>query len=290
MTDPKILVVFNPSSQGGNSSAIFQRYQDFLAKNSISYRVYETNGLDDLAQLKALLIDDYSIKTISVVGGDGTLNLVINASFERSIALHVIPAGSGNDFVKMIYPDYSLEEIFSLTLKSNMRRPVDIWKCNNDLFINAFGVGFDGALIQTIAGNNSFLPAKLKYWVAILKNIFFYQSQEYQINGIPKKSFMLTLANGQVFGGDFKIAPTAHIDDRQLDFIEISKIWTPLRLIYLPLLQLGKHLKLGIVIHSQVDHITIESTAVMFGQMDGEFIQANKFEVSFAGQVEVLSR
>jgi diacylglycerol kinase (ATP) len=86
-----------------------------------------------------------------IIGGDGTLNYFINHYPQFSLPMAVFKGGTGNDFHWLLYGDISVEEQVALVLKSSPL-PVDAGLCNNRLFINGVGIGFDGKVVKDLAG------------------------------------------------------------------------------------------------------------------------------------------
>jgi diacylglycerol kinase family enzyme len=285
-----ILIVFNPAAQGGATAAVLEEYKRFLHDKGIAYYCYITLGQNDAEHLHTLLQNN-EFKLISIIGGDGTINLTINALPRLNIPFHLIPSGSGNDLAKMIYPDSipTYHEIFKRILaKTPKTKSIDIWRCNDQLFANGFGCGFDGSIAYDTKFKKGLLGTKMKYWVEIVKHIFFYTSPDISVNGKAYATFMLSAANGSVYGGDFKVAPNASISDGKLDIVRIKKVWVPLRLFYLPLVIMGKHLGTSIAEHEQLDQLTIVANKPIPAHLDGEPMSKKEYIISKECKMEVL--
>ena len=285
-----ILVVYNPAARGEKNEHLWEVYLAFLEKHNLRYMSYITAGDEEEAGI-AETCKLYSCSIISIIGGDGTFKLVINALDHLNISIHLIPAGSGNDLAKMIYPNGipAYADIFQYVLrKKPITKSIDIWRCNDQLFANGFGCGFDGSIAYDTKFKKGLLGTKTKYWVEIVKHIFFYKSPHISVNGKAYATFMLSAANGSVYGGDFKVAPNASINDGKLDIVRIKKVWIPLRLFYLPLVLLGKHLSTSVVEYEQLDQLTIVANKPIPAHLDGEPLSKNKYIISKEGKMEVL--
>ena len=285
-----ILVVYNPAARGGKNEPLKELYLAFLEKQNLRYTTYITDGDEEESGI-AVMCKLYSCRILSIIGGDGTFNLVINALDHLNISIHLIPAGSGNDLAKMIYPIGipAYADIFQRVLrKKPITKSIDIWRCNDQLFANGFGCGFDGSIAYDTKFKKGLLGTKTKYWVEIVKHIFFYKSPHISVNGKAYATFMLSAANGSVYGGDFKVAPNASINDGKLDIVRIKKVWIPLRLFYLPLVLLGKHLSTSVVEYEQLDQLTIQANKPIPAHLDGEPLSKNKYIISKEGKMEVL--
>jgi YegS/Rv2252/BmrU family lipid kinase len=287
--EAEILIIANHFAQGGKAKNILDDYELFLKKNQAPYFTYRTNGTSDTIHIQKL----FKVKTFSklvVIGGDGTINIAINGLPNFDIPVVVIPAGSGNDLAKMIYEKIDLRDIFNRSIISDLTtKKIDVWKCNSRRFINGFGAGFDGAIANKTAANTStILPSKMKYWIQIIKHIIYYPAQTVRVKDEEYPTFMISVANGRVYGGDFKVAPEAIIDDGLLEVIRYKRVYTPLRMVYLLYILFGKHLNKKYTLYSREKEITISSDKKLPAHLDGEPILESVYAISFDGQINVM--
>jgi diacylglycerol kinase (ATP) len=289
MAFTKILVVANTLACGGKAKNVHQKYLSFLKKNNVPYYSYITTRNNNQQNIQKL-IEIEKCDLVSVIGGDGTINIAINSLPNLDIKTHIIPAGTGNDLAKMVYKEgFDLQDIFELPLKQNHNyAPVDIWRCNKRRFCNGFGAGFDGEVAHRTINKTYLISNKLKYWFEIIKLIFSYGNKNIDVNGERLSCFMIAAANGNVYGGNFKVAPKAKIDDELLDLITISKASVLKRLRYLPIVQKGNHLNLPIVSYRQEDHLTISCNEKLAAHVDGEPILDSIYHINFEGKLDVL--
>ena len=92
---------------------------------------------------------------------------------------------------------------------------------------------------------------------------------------------MITVANGRRYGGSFKVAPISSANDGLLDLVLIRKVHPLLRPVYLPLVVIGKHLKLSFVQHHQVRSVRISANHILPAHTDGELMLSNTYDVHF---------
>jgi len=288
LTHSAILILFNPAARGGKSHLKLKAYTHYLVSQKLAFTIYETNGTRDAEDL-ALRFHENNYTAVSIIGGDGTLNLALNCLPHLDIPIHLIPAGSGNDFAKMLALTQQDEEVFEKIRSYQKTTSIDLWSCNGRKFINVFGVGFDGELAKSMHGKTSWIPTTMKYWIAIARHVFRYRSKNITLNGKPYSSFMLCAANGRVFGGDFNIAPHADAQDGLLELLHIKKVNVLQRLLYLPKVKKGKHLHLNVVNHTRHNTITIEAKHTLAAQLDGEPMLASRFDIRFERKVNFVS-
>jgi diacylglycerol kinase family enzyme len=171
-------------------------------------------------------------------------------------------------------------------IKNPVVKQVDLGMCNGRYFMVGVGLGFDGSVArQTQQNKSGFLPTKLKYYLAILRNIFRFRSFNCMktINGKTsnEKAFMIAVANGPYYGGGFKIAPKANCHDGLLDMVHIGEMTTLKRPFYIPKVQKGKHLDLPFVRYEQIAKVQLSSVdgLPIPAHADGEIISAAFYDV-----------
>ena len=175
----------------GLAAKIYSQYFKFLKANNIQFFPYHTTGHEDIESIQKL-IEHRNFDVISVLGGDGTINIAVNALGHHDIPIHIIPCGSGNDLVSKISPRPTLKKHFEKLLDWN-EQEIDGWLCNNKRFLSCFGIGFDGKVCQINEQNrNKYIPKSLVYWLAILKVLFTFKEIDIEVDKEKKSIFLLT--------------------------------------------------------------------------------------------------
>ena len=217
-----------------------------------------------------------------IVGGDGTLNYFVNHYPDIKLPLVIFNGGTGNDFHWLLFGKISFEEQLELVL-SAAPKPIDLGRCNERLFINGVGVGFEGEVARSLTGKKK-KAGKASFMAMILKKIFFYRSTSYCIiaddkSFASKKYLIIDVSNGCRAGGGFHIAPQAKADDGLFDVVLIDGLNSLKRLRWLPVIEKGKHLGLSFIHHSTAKKILIESNKPIQFHLDGEYYSANKLVI-----------
>jgi diacylglycerol kinase (ATP) len=226
-----------------------------------------------------------------IFGGDGTLYHFINQYPDIQIPLSAFRAGSGNDFHWMLYGDISHAEQTERLLQGNTQA-IDAGTCNGKLFLNGVGIGFDGAIVKDLLGKKK-VAGKSSYLITILKNIIAYREGFYNIDlgskGLSQDCFMISVANGQRYGGGFKVAPRASLIDGLLDVNIISKVSPFKRLKLLPVVERGEHLDLPVVSYHQKEKLIIKTSTEVHAHLDGEYLFAKEFHFNVLPKKFVFS-
>ena len=211
----KYVFIVNPMSGDKDKSRIIKRISEYCTNNGIEYVIEITKDTGDGTKLALKHRHDKCV--IFAVGGDGTLNEVLNGVVHSKNKLGLIPSGSGNDFYKTI-----------ITYKEN-ELPIDIGKVNKRYFINVASIGIDAevgfkANEYKRVGNNK----GNVYTKAILYTLLNFKKPIIELelkNNIKLGKFMmLSVCNGRYYGGEYYISPKSKLDDDMLDLYTVSGI------------------------------------------------------------------
>ena len=230
---------------------------------------------------------EYEDSYLYAVGGDGTANEAMCGTVGSSNALCILPAGSGNDFVRTIYKKIKSKQ---RTVKGILERVdsfsekvIDCARANNSFFMNIASVGFDAEVVKNSEKfENLPFMRKISYILAIFYTIFNYKGidLEGEIDGVPfkQKSLLLCIANGIYYGGGLPIAPSAVLEDGKLDVYLIESVRPLTFLTILPRLANGSHVKVKYVKHFRAEKISIWGKDLMLN-LDGELIPTNRADI-----------
>jgi YegS/Rv2252/BmrU family lipid kinase len=266
-----IAIVCNPLAGTGRAIAVAQKISDKLSEGQITHSVFKENWPENFV----------GFTDAWIVGGDGTLNYFINQYPGIKIPLAIFNGGTGNDVHWLLYGNKNFAQQLEHVLTA-AAKPIDAGRCNEKFFINGVGIGFEGAVAESVAGKKK-KPGKTSFLVAILKKILFYHSKSYSIRSgeISKqgKYLMISVSNGRRAGGGFHIAPVAAPDDGLLDVTLINALSPVFRLRWLPVIEKGKHLRLSFISHFTTQKIIIESEQVLQTHLDGEIYKSKMLEI-----------
>jgi diacylglycerol kinase (ATP) len=214
-----------------------------------------------------------------IVGGDGTLNYFINLYKEIAVPLVIFKGGTGNDFAWKLYGNSTLQAQLDCVL-SVSARPVDAGMCNDKLYLNSIGIGFDGEVLKSM-GAIRLLGGHLGYLLVVIKKIFSFKEYSFTIKVNEEahtgKYLLVAINNSSRTGGGFMVSPKASVTDGLLDMVLCKQLSVIKRLLALPLIEKGKHLTLSYITYRQQDAVTIICEKEVFAQLDGELISAKEF-------------
>ena len=266
----KYVFIINPISGNRNHSQIIRNIHDYMEKNNYEYEIHFTKKPGDATIIAQSYLKEKRI-IIYAVGGDGTLNEVVNGIAKSKIKLGVIPAGSGNDFYR------SLET----TKRKNLK--IDLGMVNDKYFINIASIGIDAEISNNVRIFKKLrFPRKSIYNLSILYTFFKYKYQDlniqYNKKNIASKHLIVAVCNGKYYGGGYKIAPLASFDDNYFDVYfakKVSKMQIPA---LISLLKNSQHESSPIIKKERLKEITITSEKDIICNFDGETLFAKKLE------------
>jgi len=188
----------------------------------------------------------------------------------------IIPAGTGNDFIKTVGIPNDPEIAAEILFKEKQKK-VDIGLADGKrYFLNVSGTGFDVEVLKNTEKVKGFLTGITAYYTAVLMAIFGYKFKKVTLitndRTIEKSVLLVAVANGIAYGGGMRVAPEASIEDGLLDVTIIEKIprWRiPLDL---PKFIKGEHDKIKSIEKFKCESITIETEKPEPINMDGDII------------------
>lgn len=267
----KICIIYNSFSGKGKTVQLVPQIIDYLKQLGLESEAWMNNYPSNLDGFSELII----------VGGDGTIQNVFNHFQSVLIPVLIIKSGTGNDFYEHVYGKSNWTQQLD-KLKQVKVISIDAGICNQKIFLNGLGIGFDGEVVKSGLGKNLF-SGKAAYMSTVLSLLFTHQESEIEVelNGQNFKGpmFMLSVANGSTYGGGFRVAPNADLQDGVLEFSWVKNISLLKRMRYLPVIEKGKHLDLPFIDYSKIENVKIKSKNLLQAHLDGEWFESKYFEV-----------
>ena len=301
------LVIINPNAGRLKGSRDWKKIRSLLVKHDFNFHEVFTERPGHATEISKEYIEE-GYKRIIIVGGDGTLNEVINGLFLQTryptteITFGMISIGTGNDWGRMLNIPHDYEEAI-LTIKEcrTFIQDAGIVSYKNDdanvdrYFVNIAGLGFDA--IVTKKANRLKEKGKggpLLYFATIFSSLMNYKHVNAVINidgkNYKNKIFSMNIGIGKYNGGGMMQVPGAIADDGLFDLTVINKMSKPNIILSLRKLYNGK-----IIRHSRVDtytgkSISIDSDSKILLETDGESLGHTPMEFQIIPRsVQVIS-
>lgn len=274
----KHIFIVNPTSGNGQYLDIMNQIEHVF-KDRNDYQVIMT----EYAGHAEVIASQYDTNhRIYAVGGDGTAHEVLNG-LQEGVPLGLIPAGSGNDFLRNMTPKFDMDNIIE-NIIIGPSNPIDYVMFNDRKQLNCANVGLDADVNKGVNDSKiQFLPRKSLYAIFALKCLFFKKTVQISIlheGQVSEHDVLLaSFMNGSYYGGGFMSAPRASLVDGLLDVTLVDNVSRLRILNLLPIYYKGKHLGLDIVKHYQTKELTVSSKRPILVGCDGELNEMTSFHL-----------
>lgn len=313
-------IIINPKSKSGLGIKVWQKVEAVLKEKDIDYKAFFTESSVHASKLAHEITLAPGEHKLIVMGGDGTLNDIMNgiSEFDR-VTIGYIPAGSSNDLARDVKitsdtlkrldnilseKNTVLMDIGEITYneydKDSLIVPAESFKPVRRFSVSA-GIGFDAAVCADISTTKakSFLNkikiGKFSYLATALKQLFTMKKEYCEItidDNAPIKCDRLMFAASMIHryeGGGFMFCPHAAFDDKKLDMCIVGDVSALKVLFALPTAFFGKHLRFKGISEARGTNIHIQTKVPMWVHTDGEVsvkatdidICCNKYNVKF---------
>ena len=266
----KYIFIMNKDAGKGKGEKILPNIERECKRKSIEYEIRyitkEKTGADIAKEYK----NEENI--IYVVGGDGTITMTIAGIAGTKNKLGIIPAGSGNDTYKAI---------------KNLPKgetTIDLGKINDTYFINVACSGLDAEVANNVdIVRKAKIPPSQIYNASIIYTFIKFKFKEVElitnVKKIKEEYTILSICNGNYYGGGFKIAPKSELTDGLLDIYFVEKM-RKIRMIPLLLkVKNGKHEGKRKIHKFRTNHVEINLKQEVTFNVDGEKITDKHFNI-----------
>lgn len=269
----RMLVVVNPHSGVGRQKRIETLLRTHLNHDLYDYEVRYTEFIHHGTRI-AREAADRGYDIVTAVGGDGSVNDIIQGLKDTSTVLGIIPCGSGNGLARCMHIPLTPALAVRLLNRHKVHDIDTIMLNDRYLIASIAGVGFDAYVARLMkAAKMRGFPAYLNL---ILREYPTYESKDYQLylDGqaapIDRKAWFITFANSNQFGYNVAVAPKAKLDDGLIDISIVDKI--PVEhalitgpLVYANLFELSQHVEMF-----RAREITVTGNVDKWVNIDGE--------------------
>ena len=260
-------VIINPSSGQQNIQDNMDIViEKLLADKTFSHaEIFRTEKQDD-AYRAALDIQDDKVDIVIAVGGDGTVNEVINGLLDgrHDMRLAILPAGTENDFAGFLKMPQDADEFCDM-IRKNYVLDIDIGKAGTKYFINVASGGILTDISFDVSSKAKTTLGRMAYIIEAAKQLT--SSPEIRTinvklhaagHVIREEILLFIVTNSPSVGGFHNAAPKASVSDGLLDVLVIHKqSLLDLVPLFLQIMN-GSHADNPSVTYFQTDELQIE--------------------------------
>jgi diacylglycerol kinase (ATP) len=281
-------VVMNPASAGGRTLRRWPATLRALRSAGVDFDVHRTTEPGDATHTVRAALKS-GRRTIVAVGGDGTLNEVVNGFFDETGApiggdaiLALLPSGTGGDFRRAVGIPRDLDAAARLIALGSVRHidagRIEFSSGHRRFFVNIADCGMGGEVVARVnrsrykgggvRGSAMLLGTSLSTLLGYVA-----RTARIEVDGttFDRSVRSVVIANGVYFGGGMRVAPGAVLDDGQFDVVIIGDTGRARALTGIPSLYRGRHLNRAEVevYRARVVRVTCDGEPMLF-DVEGE--------------------
>lgn len=266
-----VALLTNPTSGKGKGRVLAEAALGRLRAGGLTVRSLEGRDADEALDLARQCVAD-GVDALVICGGDGMVNLGIQAVATTATPLGIIPAGTGNDVARYLGLSRKDQEEAAARVVAGRTRMIDLIRVGSRFYATVMAAGFD-AVVNERANRMTWPKGQMRYNLATLLELRTFEPLPYtlDIDGTEHRmpAMLVAVGNGPSFGGGLRIAEGAVLDDGLLDVVIIKPISKIELVRTYPKLFKGTH-----TTHPQYEHhlartVTVAAPGIV-GYADGE--------------------
>ena len=267
-------LVINPVAGQGKGTAVGTYVAGWLSQRKIPYTIVTGNSSIALGDHLAAFIEKFpDTPGVIAVGGDGLFHNILQRLVPAQIAVTVIPAGTGNDFVRTLGWDLDSYDAQLQAVTSLPPTSIDLGLVDGEWFAAILSTGFD-SIVNEKANTMSWPKGPMKYNAAIAIELPRFKPRHYEITlddrTISTEAMLIAVSNGRSYGGGMLVCPAANITDGLFDVMVLHPVSTIEFIKVFPRVFAGTHISHPAVEIVRSRTVKIESKAIAYA--DGERI------------------
>ncbi len=275
------MLIFNPAAGSRDVRRELGRVVGFLKRRGWRVEVRETREATDATTFARQAVASGK-EAVLVIGGDGTINEVVNGLAGSEVAVGLLPAGTGNVWameMRLPIPGPIRWRTLLDATESLVRgevRCIDLGRVNDRYFLLWGGIGLDAQVTQrmeprtrTTKRLGALAYAATAFWVA---KDFRGTRTRVVADGqkIRTRSMLIIISNAQLYARIARVAFRAYLDDGLLDVCVFKGSGLPMTLLHVAHILTERHLQDPRVAYIQARRVTIETKPPMPVQVDGD--------------------
>ncbi|MGO8685965.1 MAG: diacylglycerol/lipid kinase family protein [Candidatus Dormibacteria bacterium] len=259
------LVLVNPVSAGGQTMRRWPAIRAALQRAGVPVDAHLTLAPGDATDVTRREITRRGVRRVVAVGGDGTLNEVVNGCFDErgaplapGLSVGLVPSGTGSDLRRTLGlptdPDAAAQLLARGTTRNIDLGRIDFADGSRRLFVNVADCGIGGEVAARVNRSPEKRGGPLGTAIFLgvsIGELMTYHNREVLLTIDAQTSRrrvqQVVVANGRCFGGGMRIAPDADPADGLFDVVVVGDVSRAGALRAIPRLFRGTHLSLPVV-------------------------------------------
>lgn len=277
------MLIFNPAAGARDVRRELGQVIAFLEQRGWQVDLRETRGATDATTFARQAVT-MGKETVLVVGGDGTINEVINGLAGSEVAVGLLPAGTGNVWameMRLPIPSPIRWRTLLDATRSLVRgevRHIDLGRVKGRYFLLWGGIGLDAQVTQRMEPRTRTTKklGALAYAVAAFLVAKDFRGTRTRVvadgQKIRTRSMLIIISNAQLYARIARIASRAYLDDGLLDVCVFKGSGLPMTLLHVAHILTERHLQDPRVAYVQARQVIVETKRPLPVQVDGDHI------------------
>lgn len=268
---PRVVVLTNPTSGKGRAARVRDEALPRFHGAGWQTTALTSRSADDALDLARVAADEKP-DVLAVCGGDGMVNIAMQALAGTGVPLGILPAGTGNDFARYFDVPLADPAAAASRIVHGTTRTVDLARIGDRYFGGVLAAGFD-AVVNERANRMRWPKGQMRYNLATLAELRVFKPLKYvlELDGEERivDAMLVAVGNGPSFGGGLRITHGAELDDGLLDVVLIKPLSRTELVRTYPKLFDGSHVSHPQYEHHRVKRVTVACAGIV-GYADGE--------------------
>ena len=298
MDSSHIQIVVNPTAGSGRAKDVAKALQQKIKLLSASeYRFSFTKEKEDAIFITRKAIAEGASLVISI-GGDGTINEVINGFFVDGVPINtncelgILDGGTGSSYSRIVHSQKSVKQQIEVLFQSNTT-VLDLGLINytnfsgkqiSRIFANECQTGIGTRVVSMVGKTSKLFGGRIAFGFASTIQAIGMKSQKLKIayDDEPYQEFSLlglVVGNGWECAGGMKLTPDANLTDGVFDVLSISEMGLAKRLLNLSKVYSGNHLLSSGFSVKRCKELKIRSDIEIAFEADGELLGNSPFDI-----------
>jgi len=273
-------VFVNSCAGGGSAAGRIAQVRARFAQRNLAIKFVDCGSPGEFRQSIQSAIAT-GCKRLVAMGGDGTLQSLVCQTIGLDVDVGVIPVGGGNDVARAL-GTRSWQQAVDV-VSAGKTRAIDVVSvrfANGEeaKYLGGGGVGLDAEAALRANGRFKGWPGRLRYLASAIDALRGYAGVDValEISGttqpIRGRFLLVAVLNTPSYGGGVRLAPTAQVDDGELDFVVLEMLSKLEIARLLPGLVLTGELRTSRAKHFRSTAATLRSSGSPWFHGDGELL------------------
>jgi YegS/Rv2252/BmrU family lipid kinase len=221
-TQPLLVILINPTSGPTRTRSLTPAViQERAEQAGWQVEIETSTGPGDLTE-RARKAGARGARRIIVMGGDGSINEVVQAIVDPPVELGILPAGTVNILANELGIPADLDEALHVAL-TGRAIAIDVGVANGRVFTLMVGIGYDAMITRTMWPEIKKIAGEVAYALAGLQSFLVHRTTRMRIRldgarPVRRLVYLLVVANTRLYAGSSAVlAETASVKDGLFD-------------------------------------------------------------------------